>query len=78
MLDAMPSVRQDTKQRLRQTADTISNLVSQIDNLPPQSDLSEMKKQTSQIGKTLSQMKNAAWFDGGLHDAILNGHRRFS
>ena len=78
MLDAMPSVRQDTKQRLRQTADTIGNLVSQIDSLPPQSDLSEMKKQTSQVGKTLGQMKNASWFDGGLHDAIINGHRRLS
>lgn len=78
MLDAMPFVRQDTKQRLRQSADSISNLVSQLDRLPPQSDLSQMKKQTSQVKKTLSQMKNAAWFDNGLHDAIINGHRRLS
>jgi hypothetical protein len=78
MLDALPSVRQDTKQRLRQTADSISNMVSQLDSLPPQPDPSEMIKQTSQVEKTLAQMKNAAWFDGGLHDAIINGHRRLS
>ena len=78
MLDALPSVRQDTKQRLRQSADAISNLVNQLDALNPKADLAEMKKLAEQIEKSLSQMKNAAWFDGGLHDAIINGHRRFS
>ena len=78
MLDAVPSVRQDTKQRVRQSADAISNLVSQLDALNPKADPAEVEKLAGQIEKNLSQMKNAAWFDGGLHDAIINGHRRFS
>ena len=78
MLDALPSVRQDTKQRVRQSADAISNLVSQLDALNPKADPAEVEKLAGQIEKNLSQMKNAAWFDGGLHDAIINGHRRFS
>ncbi len=78
MLDAMPGVRPDTKLRLRQTADSITNLVGQIDNMNPKAEFSEMKKQAEMVERTLAQMSNAAWFDNGLHDAIMNGHRRFS
>ena len=64
MLDSMPSVRQDTKQRVRQTADSISNLVNQLDGMNPNADMAEMKKQTKNVEKALSQMKNASWLPG--------------
>ena len=78
MLDALPSVRQETKQRVRQSADAMSNLVAQMDNFNPLTPLEEMKKQAEQVSNSLAQMKSASWFDGGLHDAIMNSHRRFA
>ncbi len=78
MLDALPGLRQETKQRVRQSADSLSNLVAQIDNLNPQASGADVRKQAEQVRNNLSQMKSASWFDGGLHDAIINGHRKFS
>ena len=78
MLDSLPGVRQETKQRVRQSADSIANLATQFDSVMAQADVSKFKAQAEQIEKNLSQSKNASWFDGGLHDAVINGHRRLA
>jgi hypothetical protein len=76
MLDAFPSVRQDTRQRLRQAADSIGQHINQVDNIAQSDNAIEQKKQAAQVGKQLAAMKTASWLDGGLHDAITDSHRR--
>ena len=78
MLDSLPAVRQETKQRVRQNADSIGNLVAQFDGTRAQADIAKLKAQVEQIEKNLAQLKSASAFDGGLHDAIVNGHRKFA
>ncbi len=78
MLDAIPTVRQDTKGRLRQSADSLGNLVNQLENAIGQTDPVQLQNAAQQIARALSHMKSPAAFDGGLHDAVVGGQRRLA
>ncbi len=54
----------------------LSHHINQIDNQSQGDNTAEQKKQASQVGKNLGQLKIASALDGGLHDAITDSHRR--
>lgn len=77
LLDSLPTLRQDTKQRFRQAAEHLSNLTTQL-AAQEQAEGSALDKVAKQIHRSILEMTQPQWLDGGLVDAIMQSHRQLA